>query len=51
MAGAETLLPLALMLVRDERITLSQLFALLASNPAKVLGLDTGTLEPASPPT
>ena len=46
MAGAETLLPLALMLVRDERITLPRLFALLARNPAKVLGLDTGTLEP-----
>lgn len=49
MAGAETLLPLALMLVRDERITLPRLFALLAANPAKVLGLDTGTLEPGKP--
>ena len=49
MAGAETLLPLALMLVRDERITLERLFALLASNPARVLGLDTGTLEVGKP--
>ncbi|MDZ7282613.1 dihydroorotase [Sphingomonas sanguinis] len=49
MAGAETLLPLALMLVRDERITLPRLFTLLASNPAKILGLDTGTLEPGKP--
>ncbi|MDQ1230135.1 dihydroorotase family protein [Sphingomonas sp. SORGH_AS_0879] len=49
MAGAETLLPLALMLVRDERITLPRLFTLLASNPAKVLGLDTGTLESGKP--
>lgn len=49
MAGAETLLPLSLMLVRDERIDLARLFALLAANPAKVLGLDTGTLEPGKP--
>ncbi|GAA3249005.1 hypothetical protein GCM10020258_02720 [Sphingomonas yabuuchiae] len=37
------------MLVRDERITLPRLFALLALNPSKVLGLDTGTLEPGKP--
>jgi dihydroorotase len=49
MAGAETLLPLALMLVRDELMTLERLFALLASNPARVLGLDTGTLEAGKP--
>ncbi|MET4898252.1 dihydroorotase [Sphingomonadaceae bacterium jetA1] len=49
MAGAETLLPLALMLVRDARITLPRLFALLAAHPAQVLGLDTGTLEPGKP--
>ena len=49
MAGAETLLPLALMLVRDEHLTLQRLFALLACNPARVLGLDTGTLEVGKP--
>jgi len=49
MAGAETLLPLALMLVRDERITLPRLFTLLAANPARILGLGTGTLEPGKP--
>ena len=49
MAGAETLLPLALMLVRDGLVTLPALFALLARNPAAVLGLDTGTLEPGKP--
>lgn len=49
MAGAETLLPLALMLVRDGRLTLDRLFALLARNPAAILGLDTGTLEPGKP--
>ncbi|KQM63653.1 dihydroorotase [Sphingomonas sp. Leaf17] len=49
MAGAETLLTLALMLVRDERVSMSRLFALLAANPARVLGLDTGTLEAGKP--
>ncbi len=49
MAGAETLLALALMLVRDERVTMGRLFALLAANPARVLGLDTGTLEVGKP--
>jgi dihydroorotase len=49
MAGAETLLPLALMLVRDEVLTLAALFALLARNPARVLGLDAGTLEVGMP--
>jgi len=48
-AGAETLLPLALMLVRDGLLTLSRLFALLAANPARVLGLDTGTLAVGQP--
>lgn len=49
MAGAETLLPLALMLVRDGRLTLDRLFALLAATPARVLGIDAGTLEPGKP--
>jgi len=49
MAGAETLLPLALMLVRDGLLTLPRLFALLAANPARVLGLDTGTLAVGQP--
>ena len=44
MAGAETLLPLALMLVRDGYCTLERLFQLLAANPAKALGLDAGRL-------
>lgn len=44
MAGAETLLPLALMLVRDGHCTLDRLFQLLAANPAKALGLDAGRL-------
>ncbi|WP_374942834.1 dihydroorotase family protein [Sphingomonas sp.] len=49
MAGAETLLPLALMLVRDGHVTLERLFALLAANPARVLGVETGTLEAGRP--
>jgi dihydroorotase len=49
MAGAETLLPLALMLVRDGLVTLDRLFTLLAANPAGVLGLDTGTLAAGQP--
>ena len=49
MAGAATLLALALMLVRDGHVTLDRLFALLARNPAQVLGIDTGTLEVGKP--
>lgn len=49
MAGAETLLALGLGLVRDERITLDRLFALLARNPARILGIDSGTLAPGMP--
>jgi dihydroorotase len=39
MAGAETLLPLSLTLVRDGIVTLDRLFALLAAHPAQVLGI------------
>lgn len=48
MAGAETLLALSLGLVRDQVIEIDRLFALLAANPAKILGLDAGTLEPGA---
>jgi dihydroorotase len=44
MAGAETLLALGLGLVRDGLITPARLFALLAANPARLLGVDAGTL-------
>ncbi|WP_010164316.1 dihydroorotase [Sphingomonas sp. PAMC 26617] len=49
MAGAETLLALGLGLVRDEHVTLDRLFALLAANPARVLGVETGTLATGAP--
>jgi dihydroorotase len=44
MAGAETLLPLTLTLVRDGVIGVERAFALLAGNPAKLLGVDAGEL-------
>jgi dihydroorotase len=46
MAGAETLLAMGLQLVRDGHVTPARLFDLLAANPAKLLGLDAGRLEP-----
>jgi dihydroorotase len=49
MAGAETLLPLALALVRDGLVGLDRLFALLALNPARLLNVDAGTLAPGTP--
>ncbi len=45
MAGAETLLPLTLNLVRDEVISLARAFELLATNPARLLGVNSGRLE------
>ncbi|MVZ97222.1 dihydroorotase [Sphingorhabdus sp. IMCC26285] len=44
MAGAETLLALTLNLVRDEIITTGRLFELLATNPARILGLNSGQI-------
>ena len=45
MAGAETLLPLTLTLVRDGEITMARAFELLSANPAKLLGVTAGKLE------
>lgn len=47
-AGAATLLPLALGLVRDDHISLERLAALLSRHPAAVLGIDTGALQPGA---
>ncbi|MCJ2187921.1 dihydroorotase [Novosphingobium beihaiensis] len=44
MAGAETLLPLTLNLVRDGVISIGRAFDLLAANPARLLGADAGRL-------
>ena len=44
MAGAETLLPLTLSLVRDGVIDMTRAFALLATNPASLLGVEAGVL-------
>lgn len=46
MAGAETLLAMTLGLVRDEVIDLTRAFALLAANPARILGVPAGALVP-----
>ena len=47
-AGAATLLPLALGLVRDDRLALPRLMAMLSRNPAAVLGIDAGSLQPGT---
>lgn len=44
MAGAETLLAMVLGLARDEVIDTSRAFELLATNPAKLLGVEAGAL-------
>ena len=44
MAGAETLLALTLGLVRDGAIDIARAFALLAANPAHLLGVEAGSL-------
>jgi dihydroorotase len=46
MAGAETLLPLTLQLVRDEVIGVERALDLLCGAPARLLGVDAGTLMP-----
>jgi dihydroorotase len=46
MAGAETLLALSFTLVRDDIISIGRLFELLSANPAKILGVDAGLLQP-----
>ena len=44
MAGAETLLAMVLSLVRDEVIDVSRAFELVATNPARLLGVKAGRL-------
>ena len=49
MAGAETLLALALTLVRDERLTLAEVLAKMTSAPATLFGLPGGSLAVGQP--
>ena len=44
-SGIETLLPLALELYNNKSIKLIKLIAAITSNPAKILGIDKGSLE------
>ena len=44
MAGAETLLAMTLNLVRDNVIDMARAFELLATNPARILGVEAGAL-------
>jgi len=46
--GLETSLPLALVLVRDKVIKASRLVELMSSAPARILGVEGGTLAPGS---
>lgn len=48
-AGAVTLLPLALGLVRDDVVSLVRLTELLAHAPARLLGIEAGALVPGMP--
>ena len=48
-AGAATLLALGLGLARDGVVTMQRLFALLATEPARLLGIDTGRVAPGQP--
>lgn len=49
MSGAETLFALGMTLVQNETISIARLFELLSANPARVLGLEAGTLEAGMP--
>lgn len=44
MAGAETLLALSLNLVREGLVSIGRLMAMLSANPARILGVDAGSL-------
>ena len=48
-SGAETLLALSLMLVRDGLVTMERLFEMLSATPAQLLGSDAGVIAPGHP--
>ena len=47
--GLETMLPVSLQLVRDGVLSMSELIAKMSLNPARLLGLDGGTLSIGAP--
>lgn len=47
--GLETLFAAAMRLVHDDRLALGRAIELLSAGPARVLGVDTGTLAPGAP--
>ena len=47
--GLETLLPLSLELYHNRHLSLLEVLARLTAGPARILGLDTGTLRPGAP--
>ena len=47
--GLETLLPIALRLVADGRMSLAELFVRLSTTPARLLGIEAGTLAIGTP--
>lgn len=47
--GVETMLSAGLRLVHDGRLSLSKLVAAMSTNPARILGLEAGTLRPGAP--
>ncbi len=48
-SGLETSLGLSLRLVRERKISLSRLVELMSVNPAKILGINAGSLRPGCP--
>ncbi len=47
-SGLETSLALGLQLVHQKKLSLSRLVELMSTNPAKILGIDAGSLKPGS---
>jgi len=47
--GLETMLPVSLDLVRADLLTMPELIAKMTCNPARLLGLEAGTLAPGAP--
>lgn len=48
-SGIETSLALGLKLVREKKLKLSRLIELMSVNPARIIGIEAGSLKPGSP--